>query len=323
MYWDGDGEVREGYPPQAPFNHGMLQVSDVHSIYFEESGKKDGKPVIFVHGGPGGGTSDSDKVYFDPEVYRIILFDQRGCGKSVPHACLEDNHTSALVEDMEKLRKHLNVDRWVVFGGSWGSTLSLAYALEHKSVVKALILRGIFTLRRDELTWFYQNGASFIFPDIWETFLEPIPEVERGDLISAYYRRLTGKNEEEKLKCAAAWSTWETSTSKLLYDKEYAEKACDPEWALAFARIECHYFVNGGFFKTSQHIIENASKLNGIPGVIIQGRYDVVCPTKSAWELKKGWTDAELTIIGNAGHSASEKTIQTKLVDACDKFKTI
>eukprot|EP01135_Chromosphaera_perkinsii_P005773 Nk52_evm16s360 gene=Nk52_evmTU16s360 len=321
-YWDGvEGGLKEPYAPAPAYNSGMLSVSDVHSIYFEESGNKDGNPVVFVHGGPGGGISDSDKIYFDPKAYRIIIFDQRGAGKSTPHAHLEDNHTWALVEDIEKLRKHLGIDKWVVFGGSWGSTLSLTYAEEHPDKVKALILRGIFTLRREELVWFYQQGASYLFPDIWEEYIAPIPEVERGDLMSAYYRRLTGNDESEKLKCAAAWSKWETSTSKLIFDKSYAEKAEDPKWALAFARIECHYFVNGGFFKSPEHVLDNAHKLNGIPGVIIQGRYDVVCPAKSAWELSKKWKDGKLTIVGNAGHSATETSIRSKLIEACEKFK--
>lgn len=243
------------------------------------------------------------RQFFDPTAYRIVMFDQRGAGQSRPRAELRENTTWDLVEDIERLRKHLSIDRWVVFGGSWGSTLALSYAETHPDRVKALILRGIFTLRRKELLFFYQEGSSLLFPDYWEKFLEPIPPAERGDLMSAYHRRLTGPDEAERLKCALAWTSWEMATSRLLIDKETLEKGEDPHFALAFARIECHYFVNAGFFKYDGQLIAEAHKLKGIPGVIVQGRYDVVCPALSAWDLSKVWQDAELKIIPDAGHS--------------------
>eukprot|EP01095_Lingulamoeba_sp_RSL-Kostka_P013590 TRINITY_DN5666_c0_g1_i1.p1 TRINITY_DN5666_c0_g1~~TRINITY_DN5666_c0_g1_i1.p1 ORF type:complete len:329 (+),score=132.81 TRINITY_DN5666_c0_g1_i1:75-1061(+) len=314
-------ELRTLYPPFEPFFTDMLKVDDIHTIYYEISGNKDGQPVIIIHGGPGGGFQDSYRQYFDPEKYCIYGFDQRGCGRSTPHACLKNNTTWDLVDDIEKIREKENIEKWVVFGGSWGSTLSLTYAETHPSRVKALILRGIFTLRRKELLWFYQEGANFIFPDAWEDYKNAIPEVERGDFMSAYYRRLTGDNEEEKLNAAAAWTKWEMSTSRLNVDPKYIQRAEDPSFALQFARIECHYFVNGGFFKKEGQLIKDATILseNNIPGVIVQGRYDVVCPAITAFELNKVWTESDLQYT-ISGHSCKEVTIVDKLVRATDKY---
>lgn len=315
--------LRTLYPPFEPFNTGHLPVDDVHKIYYEESGNPEGKPVVVLHGGPGGGSQPSYRQFFDPKVWRVIQFDQRGCGKSLPLACLKNNTTWHLVEDIEKLRQHLKIDKWVVFGGSWGSCLSLAYAQTHTERVKALILRGIFTLRRKELIWFYQEGASYIFPDFWEEYLAPIPLVERGDLMSAYYRRLTGEDEEEKKKCGAAWTKWEMATSRLIPDPTSIAKAAEDEFAVTFARIECHYFVNGGFFKYDGQLIEEATKLKNIPGVIVQGRYDVVCPAYSAWDLHKKVPHMELKMCQDAGHSVKEARIAHELVLACEKFASL
>jgi len=311
------------YPEIEPYHTGKLKVSSIHDIYYELVGNPDAvQTAVFLHGGPGGGLDPSHRQFFKPTDYRVVLFDQRGSGKSIPHASLEENTTWDLVEDIEKLREHLKIEKWVVFGGSWGSTLALAYAETHPKRVKALILRGIFTLRRKEILWFYQEGASFIFPDAWYKFIEPIPEVERFDLLSAYHRRLTGPNIEERKKCAKSWTIWELSTSRLFVDQKYIDTATD-DFADAFARIESHYFVNGGFLKYDGQLLQEASKLKDIPGVIVQGRYDVVCPAISAWDLKKNWPQAELHIIPDAGHSAKEEGILSELVKACDKFSTI
>ncbi|EGC32465.1 hypothetical protein DICPUDRAFT_38349 [Dictyostelium purpureum] len=313
------------YPPIEPYKTQFLKVSDIHTVYLEESGNPEGNPVIVVHGGPGGGCEDFYRQYFDPQAYRIIMFDQRGCGKSTPFACLDENDTWSLVEDMEKIRVLLDINKWVVFGGSWGSTLSLAYAQTHPSRVKALILRGIFTLRREELIFFYQQGTSFLFPDFFDEYVKPIPLAERHDLISAYHRRLTGKDEKVMLECAMAWSKWEMATSKLIVDpKKIAKATEDPKFALAFARIENHYFVNAGFFREDGQLINDAHILKNIPGVIVHGRYDVVCPIKTAWDLKKVWGDnVDLIITPDAGHSMAEAGNLSALVDACDKFKNI
>ncbi|MCM8534364.1 MAG: prolyl aminopeptidase [Lentisphaeraceae bacterium] len=313
--------MRELYPSTEPYNQDFIKVDSIHEIFYEESGNKNGKPVIFVHGGPGGGCSSDYRRYFDPEVYRIILFDQRGCGKSKPHACLENNTTWHLVDDMEKIRTTLGIEKWQVFGGSWGSTLGLTYAISHPDRVTELVLRGIFMLRPSELRWFYQEGASYIFPDVWESYRDNIPEAERDNFIKAYYKRLTGDNEEEKLQSAKAWSVWEGSTSRLITDPALIEKTSDAHFALSFARIECHYFINGGFFETDSWILENVDKIKHIPTVIVQGRYDVVCPTKSAWELAKLLPKSELTIIPDAGHSAAELGIVSALVEATDSFR--
>ena len=308
------------YPPIEPFDAGMIRVSPIHEIYYEVSGAPGGKPVIVCHGGPGGGSTPSMRRYFDPERYKIIVFDQRGCGKSKPHAALEDNNTWTLIEDMETLRRHLGVERWQVFGGSWGSTLALAYAETHPDRVSELVLRGIFMLRREELLWFYQEGASWIYPDAWADYLAPIPEPERGDMMAAYYKRLTGDDRDEQLAAARAWSLWEGGTVSLLPSEERMQSFSSESFAVAFARIECHYFVNGGFFERDDQILANIDRVRHIPGVIVQGRYDVVTPMKSAWELHKAWPEADLQIVLDAGHAASEPGIIDALVRATDKF---
>ncbi len=308
------------YPEIEPFETGRLKVSPVHEVYYEQCGNPNGKPVVFLHGGPGGGVSPDYRRYFDPEIYRVVLFDQRGSGKSTPHASLEENTTWDLVADIERLREHLGIDRWQVFGGSWGSTLALAYAETHPERVTELVLRGIFLCRPKEIEWFYQAGASAIFPDVWEQYLNVIPEDERDHMVSAYYRRLTSDDDSVRLQAARAWSIWEGSTSKLFFDSDSIERFADPEFALAFARIECHYFMNNSFFPTDNYLIENVARIRQIPGIIVQGRYDVVCPMTSAWELHRAWPEAELRIIQDAGHSISEPGIINALVEATDKF---
>lgn len=300
---------------------GWLRVSDLHEIFYEESGNPDGKPVLFVHGGPGGGCDPKMRRFFDPKAYRIILFDQRGCGKSRPHAELTDNTTWRLVEDMEALREHLRIDRWQIFGGSWGSTLALAYAQAHPQRVSELVLRGIFMLRESELHWFYQEGTSNIFPDAWEHYLAPIPPEERGDMITAYYKRLTSKDSSVRLQAARAWSVWEAATSFLIQDALHISRAGEDRFAEAFARIECHYFVNKGFFTSDNQLLAGVNAIRHIPGVIIQGRYDVVCPMISAWELHRAWPEAAFHIVPDAGHSSMEAGIVDQLVRATDQFR--
>jgi len=308
------------YPEITPYKTGMLKVSDVHEIYFEESGNPKGKPVVFVHGGPGGGTEGKQRRFFDPQRYRIVLFDQRGCGKSKPHASLVDNTTWHLVDDMEKLRKHLAIEKWTVFGGSWGSTLALAYAETHPQQVSELVLRGIFLLRKKEIDWFYQYGAGDIFPDVWEPYVAAIPPAERGDLVAAYHKRLTSDDPEVRLRAAKAWSIWEGSTSKLHPDTGFVDRYAADEFALAFARIECHYFVNRGFLETDTQLLDNVGRIRHIPAVIVQGRYDIACPMDSSWALHRAWPEAEYFLIPDAGHSAFEPGICRALVAACDKF---
>lgn len=311
---------RELYPAIEPFDSGYLDVSPTHSIYYEQCGNAEGKPAVFLHGGPGGGGGANPRRFFDPEIYRIVLFDQRGCGRSRPHASLEDNTTWHLVDDMERLREHLGLEAWQVFGGSWGSTLALAYAESHPDRVTELVLRGIFMLRRHELLWFYQDGANYIWPDAWENYVAPIPEVERGDLLGAYYRRLTSDDRAVRLEAAKAWSVWEASASLLYQDSGHVEHYADDEFALAFARIENHYFVHGGFFEREEQLLENVDRIRHVPAVIIQGRYDVVCPMKSAWDLHRVWPEADLQVIPDAGHSAFEPGITDALVRATDRF---
>jgi proline iminopeptidase len=308
------------YPEIEPFDTGRLKVSPIHELYYEQCGNPQGKPVVFLHGGPGGGLNPDYRRYFNPEIYRVVLFDQRGSGKSTPHASLEENTTWHLVEDIERLREHLGIKTWQVFGGSWGSTLALAYAETHPDRVHQLVLRGIFLCRRKEIQWFYQEGASEIFADVWEEYLKVIPEAERADMVSAYYRRLTSEDDAQRLEAARAWSIWEGSTSKLLFDPAMIEKFADPEFALAFARIECHYFMNNAFFATDNYLIENVGRIRSIPGIIVQGRYDVVCPMTSAWDLHRAWPEAQLDIIPDAGHSISEPGIIDALVRATDRF---
>ena len=311
------------YPPITPYYTDFLSVSERHTLYVEASGNPDGQPVIFLHGGPGGGTTPLYRQFFDPEQWQIILFDQRGCGQSRPHADLQENTTWHLVADIEKIRQHFGIDQWVVFGGSWGSTLALAYAQSHPEQCRGLILRGIFTLRPEEIRWFYQSGASYLFPDAWETYLAPIPPDERHDLLTAYHRRLTHSDPAVQLEAARAWSIWEASTSKLLPDEALVDRFGKADFATAFARIECHYFMNGGFFETPDQLIVNADRLSSIPGVIVQGRYDVVCPMKTAWELHQAWPEAEFVVVPNAGHSATEPGIIRALVDASDRFASL
>ena len=312
--------MRELYPPREAYKEGKLQVSDLHTIYFEESGNPQGKPIVVLHGGPGGGCPNYYRQYFNPEKWRLIMFDQRGCGKSTPHAELRENTTWDLVSDIEKIREHLGIDKWVVFGGSWGSTLSLAYSQTHPQRCNGLILRGIFMLRQKELHWFYQEGASNIFPDAWEEYLKPIPLEERDDLLNAYYKRLTSEDKRVRLEAAKSWSIWEASTSKLFLDKFLMNSFGESAFADAFARIECHYFVNKGFFEREDQLLLNVDKIRHIPAVIVQGRYDVVCPMISAWELHKEWTEAEFIVVPDAGHSMTEPGIQTALIDATDRF---
>lgn len=312
------------YPPIEPYQTGMLPVSDLHTIYWEVSGNPAGVPVVVSHGGPGGGSDPSMRQFFDPNHYRIVVYDQRGCGKSTPYAELRENDTWSLVSDLEKLREMLKIERWVVFGGSWGSTISLAYAETHPERVLGLLLRGIFMLRHKELHWFYQEGASFIFPDYWEKYLKPIPEAERGDLIAAYRKRLTGDDEAVKKEAALAWTVWELSTALLYTDPIHIAKAeRDDQFAVQFARIENHFFINKGFFKTDDQLLTDAHKIKHIPTVIVQGRYDVVCPMYSAWDLKKALPDSDLRIVTDAGHSAREPGIIHELVEAADRFRSI
>ncbi|WP_150467855.1 prolyl aminopeptidase [Francisella sp. SYW-9] len=307
------------YPDIEPYNEEFLKVSEIHTIYFEECGNPTGKPVVFIHGGPGGGISPGARQYFNPEKYRIILVDQRGCGKSTPFAELRENTTSDLINDFEKIRSKLGIDKWMIFGGSWGSTLGLAYAQAHPEVVTELVLRGIFLGRRKEISWLYQHGASEVFPDMWEQYIAPIPEKDRGDFISAYHTLLTGDDEELKRKAAIAWSVWEGSTSKLYIDQESVDRFSDEDFSLAFARIENHFFKNQLFLEEAQ-LLKNAHKIRNIPGIIVQGRYDMVCPTASAWDLHKAWPEARLEIIPDAGHSATEPGIIDALVKATDSF---
>jgi proline iminopeptidase len=314
--------LRVLYPPVKAYNTGYLRVSEVHQIYYEESGNPKGKPAVFVHGGPGGGTDPKMRCFFDPKRYRIILFDQRGCGKSRPHASLVDNTTWHLVEDMELLRKQLGIVSWLVFGGSWGSTLALAYAQTHPLRVTELVLRGIFLLRRWEIEWFYQNpgGAGALYPDLWERYVEPIPEGERDDMIGAYYKRLTSDDPKVLTQAAQAWSIWEGATSFLRLNPHYVAKFQEDTYAAAFARIECHYFVNKGFFRSDAQLLEEVGKIREIPSVIVQGRYDVICPMKSAWDLHRAWPEADLRIVADAGHSAFEAGNIHELISATDRF---
>jgi proline iminopeptidase len=312
--------MRKLYPEIEPWDTGTLEVDARHTLYYEQCGNPDGKPVVLLHGGPGGGCSDKMRRFHDPARYRMVLFDQRGAGRSTPHADLVDNTTWHLVADIERLRERLDIERWQVFGGSWGSTLALAYAQKHPERVSELVLRGIFMLRRWELEWFYQQGASRLFPEAWERYLEPIPEVERHDLIAAFHRRLTSEDEHERLQAARAWSVWEGATSFLRVDEDFAGSHADPHFALAFARIENHYFVNGGFFEAQDQLLRDAGRIADIPGVIVHGRYDVVCPLQNAWDLHKAWPKAQLLVTPTSGHSAFEAENVDALVRATDAF---
>ena len=308
------------FAPLEPFDHGYLDVGDGHSIYYEQCGNPNGKAALFVHGGPGGGGDIAARRFFDPSNYRIVLFDQRGAGRSTPRASLTANTTWHLVEDMELLRKTLSIKKWLVFGGSWGSTLSIAYAQSYPGVVSELILRGIFLLRKKEIHWFYQSGASELYPDQWELFVAPIPQNERHNLLSAYHRRLVSNDIETRLAAAKAWSIWEGATSFLHFDVSRTKQFGAPDFAIALARIETHYFINHGFFSAENQLLEDIDLIRHIPTVIVQGRYDVVCPMTSAWELVKCWPEADLRIVGDAGHSAYEPGITHELISATESF---
>lgn len=307
------------FPEIVPYATHRLKVSAVHELYVEESGNPDGIPAVFVHGGPGGGTDGSSRRYFDPDAYRIIVFDQRGAGRSTPHAELEDNHTAALVSDMEAIRKFLHVEKWLLFGGSWGSTLSLVYAQSYPERVLGLVLRGIFLCRDQDLQWFYQDGASRIFPDYWAAYFEHIPANERDNMIAAYHRRLTANDEIARMSAAKIWSNWEGCCSTLRPNPHVVAKMNDPHVALAMARIEAHYFMHDAFLESNQ-IIRDADRLEGIPGIIVHGRYDVVCPLDNASALHHAWPEAELCIIREAGHSASEPGITDALIHATNQM---
>ncbi|KAL3621035.1 hypothetical protein CASFOL_035947 [Castilleja foliolosa] len=311
------------FPDIEPYNSGFLKVSDIHTVYYEQSGNPDGHAVIFLHGGPGGGTSPSNRKFFDPNFYRIILFDQRGAGKSTPHACLEENTIWDLIEDIEKLRDHLKVPEWLVFGGSWGSTLALAYSESHPDKVTGLVLRGIFLLRKKEIDWFYEGGAAAIFPDAWEPFRDLIPENERGCFVDAYHKRLNSNDKETQYAAARAWTTWELMTAHLLPNEGHVKRGADDEFCLAFARIENHYFVNRGFFPSESYLLDNIEKIKHVKTVIVQGRYDVCCPMMSAWDLHKAWPEADFRVVPNAGHSANEPGISEELVAATNMLKSI
>jgi proline iminopeptidase len=316
---DASTQQRRGlYPPVEPYEVGRLGVGDGHQIYFERCGNPGGTPAVFLHGGPGAGCSPAQRRLFDPARYCVTLFDQRGCGRSTPHASLEANTTWDLVADIERLREHAGIDRWLVFGGSWGSTLALAYAEAHPQRVSGLIVRGVFTATRSEIDWYYQGGAAWLFPDLWERFLAPIPEAERGDLVAAYNRRLTGADEAARLEAAKAWSLWEAGTITLLPNSLAAQFGED-RYALAFARIENHYFSHDSWLGDDQ-LIGDAGRLADIPGVIVQGRYDVATPARSAWRLSKAWPRARFELIADAGHAFDEPGILDALVRATDSF---
>jgi proline iminopeptidase len=313
---------RELYPPIEPYRQGYLRVSEVHEIYYEESGNPLGKPALFLHGGPGAGSDRRARQFFDPQHYRIVVFDQRGCGRSRPSASLVENTTWHLVADIERLRKHLNIERWLVFGGSWGSTLALAYSEAHPERVTEIVLRGIFLVRYSEIRWLYQHGASEIFPDYWESYRDVIPEDERDDYLNAYYQRLTGTDQRTALAAARAWSVWEASTSFLFSNHDTMKKWGEDEFALAVARIECHYFVNRGFLRSETQLLDDVARIRHVPTTIVQGRYDVVCPTKSAWDLHKAWPEADFRLVPDAGHSAFEAGNINELVSATDRYRS-
>jgi proline iminopeptidase len=313
---------RELYPAIEPFRHGYLRVSDVHEIYYEECGNPAGKPAVFLHGGPGAGSDKRARQFFDPRHYRIVVFDQRGCGRSRPSASLVENTTWHLVADIERLRKHLGIERWLVFGGSWGSTLALAYAEANPERVSEIVLRGIFLLRYAEIRWFYQHGASEIFPDAWEAYRDAIAPDERDDFLSAYYKRLTGGDQRAALAAARAWSVWEASASFLHSNGDNIKKWGEDQFALSVARIECHYFVNRGFLRSESQLLDDVPRIRHIPATIVQGRYDIVCPATSAWDLHRTWPEADLRIVPDAGHSAFEAGNSHELVQATDRYRS-
>ena len=307
------------FPENEPFASGYLPTGGPHEVFYEECGNPHGKPCVILHGGPGGAINPTMRRFFDPAKWRMALFDQRGCGRSRPNASLDDNTTWSLIDDIERLREHLGVERWCVFGGSWGSTLALAYAIRHPDRVESLVLRGIFLLTERELRWFYQDGASFMFPDAWARFCAPIPPAERGDMIGAYHKRLTSPDRRVQAEAAAAWSQWEGDTISIRGPEARPSKFNEIDFAIAFARIECHFFVNGGFFDSGNWLLENVRRIAGIPGWIVQGRFDVVTPMESAWKLKSAWPPARLEVVWDAGHASTEPGIVDALVRATDQ----
>ena len=307
------------YPAIEPYDSGMLDVGDGHHVYWELCGTPGAKPAVLLHGGPGAGLSPEHRRLFDPARYQVMLFDQRGCGRSTPNAALEANTTWHLVDDIERLRVIAGVDRWSVFGGSWGSTLALAYAERHPDRVTDMVLRGIFTVRREEIAWFYQEGASWLYPDLWESFLAPIPVEERSDLVAAYRRRLVADDAAVRLEAARAWSLWEGQTITLLPNPALREVFAQDEYALAFARIENHYFVHDAFLEPGQ-LLRDASRLRHIPGVIVQGRYDLATPMRTAWDLHRAWPEADFQVVADAGHAFDEPGILHRLIEATDRF---
>jgi len=315
--------MRNYYPSIEPYNSGYLQADAEHSVYFEECGNPQGKPILFLHGGPGSGCEPYHRQFFNPQKYRIVLIDQRGSGKSKPFASLSNNSTWDLIADIENLRRKLKIEKWVVFGGSWGSTLSLAYAETHPENIKALVLRGIFLCRPSEIKWFYQHGAHHLFPDEWDRYISIIPENERHDLVTAYHKRLTSTDEKTQLLAAKHWSRWEGATIKLKPDLGLIERFTADHHAISISRIECHYFMNNAFFKTDNWLLENISKIRHIPATIIHGRYDVVCPVENAWALHKAWPEAKINIVADAGHAASEPGIIDALVTATDEYSAL
>jgi proline iminopeptidase len=309
------------YPPVEPYHLGRLQVDAHHDLYFEQSGNPNGKPVVFLHGGPGGGTDPKHRRFFDPRAYRIILFDQRGCGQSEPFASLQDNTTWHLVDDIEVLREYLGIDRWQVFGGSWGSTLGVAYAEAHPARVSELVLRGIFMFTEREAEWFYGRGTRMLFPEAWDAFVAAIPEAERGDLVSAYYQRLTGDDPQVRAAAARAWSLWESRVATLLPDPAALSHCDDPNFTIAFARIECHYFFHHGFLQHERQLLDDAAKIQHIPTTIVHGRYDVICPLENAWALHRALPRSELVIVPDGGHSAFEPGVAAALRAATDRYR--
>jgi proline iminopeptidase len=309
----------ELYPDILPYAVHRLAVDDRHALYVEECGTAKGIPALFLHGGPGAGCEPYHRRFFDPTRYRVVLFDQRGAGRSIPHADLSDNTTWHLVDDIERIRELLGIERWLVFGGSWGSTLALAYAQTHPERVSALVLRGIFLCRDDEIRWFYQEGASRLFPDYWADFVAPVAPGDRHDMLGAYHRLLTGTDDIARMTAAKAWSTWEGRTATLLPNPSVVNHFGDPHVALSLARIECHYFAHQAFLRSGQ-LLEDAARLVGIPTVIVHGRYDVICPLENAWALHRALPGSELVIVPDAGHAASEPGIRSALVEATDRF---
>ncbi len=312
---------RQLYPVIEPRIKRRLKVSDLHEIYVEECGNPAGKPVIVLHGGPGAGCNPAMRRFFDPEIYRIILFDQRGCGRSTPSARCEENTTWDLVADMERIRSEFGIERWMLFGGSWGSTLALAYAQTYPDYVTEMVLRGIFLIRKEECDWFHNGGCARFHPELWEQFIAPIPEAERGNMLEAYHKRLFGDDSHVRLNCARAWSRWEGATVTMVPSPQRAHAFARDDYALAFARIEAHYFINGGFMEEDGQLLRDVHKISHIPGIIVQGRYDVVTPPISAWQLHKAWPKSKLVVAPDAGHAVSEPSITTALLDATDHYR--